>query len=59
MESESTGIKSSKYEQRSIVINEELIYFVGSTVVLFNPTICLQRHYTQHDQEVISCAISN
>lgn len=28
-------------------------------VVLLNPSICQQRHYTQHDQEVISCAVSH
>ena len=27
--------------------------------MLFNPAISHQRHYTHHDQEVISCAVSN
>ena len=36
---DSTGNVGNKFEQRSQFINEELIYFVGSTIVLFNPAI--------------------
>jgi WD40 repeat protein len=28
-------------------------------VILFNPKLNQQRFYTQHEQEVISCAVSN
>ena len=39
--------------------NEELIYFSACIVVLFNPKLNQQRFYTEHEQEVISCAVSN
>jgi WD40 repeat protein len=39
--------------------NEELIYFTACFVILFNPKTNQQRFYTQHGQEVISCAVSN
>jgi WD40 repeat protein len=41
------------------LVNEEMVYFVANVVVLLNPNICKQRFYVQHEQEVISCAVSN
>ena len=39
--------------------NEELIYFTACVVVMFNAKLNKQRFYTQHEQEIISCAVSN
>ena len=39
--------------------NEEIVYFTACMVILFNPKLNQQRFYTQHEQEVISVAVSN
>lgn len=39
--------------------NEEIIYFTACIVILFNPKLNQQRFYNQHEQEVISLAVSN
>ena len=36
-----------------------MIYFVASVIVIFNPNINTQKFYLQHDQEVLSLAVSN
>ena len=54
----STGAMD-KYEKKTRVINEEIIFFIASVVVLLNPAICQQRHYVNHDKPVISCAVSH
>lgn len=54
----STG-SMDKYERKTRVINEEIIFFIASVVVLLNPAICQQRHYIHHEQQVISCAVSH
>ena len=37
---ESTGNQTNSYEARTQFINEELIYFISSLIILFNPAIC-------------------
>ena len=39
--------------------NEEIIYYTACIVILFNSKLNQQRFYNEHEQEVISCAISN
>lgn len=41
------------------LVNEEVIFFIANVIVLLNPNICKQRFYLQHDQEIISVAVSN
>ena len=48
-----------KYGEYMMSNNEEIVYFTAWLVVLFNPKLNQQRFYTQHEQEVISCAVSN
>lgn len=56
--SSSTGTRD-KYEKKMQEFNEEIIYFVSNTVILFNIHLNKQRFYTQHRQEIISLAVSN
>lgn len=40
-------------------MNEEVIYFIASVVILLNVHIGKQRYYVGHGSEVISSAVSN
>ena len=55
---DSTGTRV-KYEKKMQEYNEEIIFFVSNFVVLLNVSLNRQRFYTQHQQEVISLAVSN
>lgn len=49
----------NKYEKKLTQYNEEIIYFVSSTVILLNVKMNKQRFYTQHSEQIISMTISN
>jgi len=55
---ESTGTRV-KYEKKMQEYNEEILYFISNTVILLNFSLNRQRFYTQHNQEIISLAVSN
>ena len=55
---DSVGIRD-KYEKKMQEYNEEILYFISNTVILLNFSLNRQRFYTQHNQEIISLAVSN
>lgn len=57
-QAESVGIKNH-YERSMLENSEEVIYYVSNTVILLNLHLNRQRFYTEHQQEIISMAISN
>lgn len=58
MFAESVGTRT-RYEKKMMDGNEELVYFVSNIAILLNVRLNRQRFYTQHQNEIISLAVSN
>jgi microtubule-associated protein-like 5 len=39
--------------------NEKLIYYTACIIIIYYPKINEQKHYLEHDSEIISLAVAN